>query len=132
MRTNLCLRGFLLAAVLAVLPGCGQRLNYETTVHLSDGDVQLVLVDPPRSEQNVTVTATSSSSPVDVYLVLDKDKEAAKQTLLDRRKPAAVLAGVAKTRDATLEATIPAKSGFAILLGGASKQSEVRVRVTGR
>jgi hypothetical protein len=130
MQTSFGVRGYLLVALLLVLPGC-QKLNYETTVQLGDGDVQLVLVDPPRSEQKVHITAASSGSPVDVYVVLDKDKEAAKQALLDGKKPAAVLVSETKTRDASLEATIPAKSGFAILLGGASKSSEVKVKVTG-
>ena len=62
----------------------------------------------------------------------EKDKEAAKQALLDRKKPAASFAGKVKTQEATLEATIPANTGFAILLGGASKNSQVKVKVTGR
>jgi hypothetical protein len=99
---------------------------------LEAGDVHLVLVDPPRREQQVRVTVTSSGSPVTVYIVLNKDKEAAKQALLDGKNPVGALDGKAKTQDATLEATIPANSGFAILLGGASKSSQVRVKVAGR
>jgi hypothetical protein len=101
-------------------------------VQLDAGEVQSLSVEPPKRDQKVSVTATSSSSPIDVYLVLDKDKEAGKQALLDGKKPAASLARKAKTQDATLEATIPANTGFAVLLGGAGKSSQVKIKVTGR
>jgi hypothetical protein len=132
MHMNLSPRACFLTAALLLLPGCGQKLNYETTVKLRAGEVQAQMVDAPRREQTVRVTATSSGSPIDAYLVLDKDKEAAKEALLDGKKPAAFLAGQTKTRDAILEATIPANSDFTIVLGGATKDSQVKVRATGR
>ena len=130
MRSIPCRRA-LLAVLLLAFPSC-QRLNYETAVDLSEGEVQSILVEAPKKEQKVSVTASSAGSPIDVYVVLDKDKEAGKQALLDRKKPASSLASKVKTREATLEATIPANTGFAILLGGASKSNHVTVKVTGR
>jgi hypothetical protein len=118
-------------ALLLALPGCG-RLGYETTVQLGAGEVQALSIDAPRSEQKVSVAVTSSGSPVDVYAVVEKDKEAAKEALLDRRKPAAFLAGQAKTQDATVEATVPGHTAFVILVGGASKPTQVHVKVMGR
>ncbi|SRR6266404_876944 len=132
MRTIRGLRCSLLAILLLVLPGCGQKLDYETAVELDEGQVQLIFIDPPKKEQKVSVTVTSSGSPIDVYVVLDKDKEAGKQALLDRKKPTGSLASKTKTQNATLEATIPANTGFAILLGGANKNSRVTAKVTGR
>jgi hypothetical protein len=132
MPTILRLRGCLLAALFLALSGCGQRLNYETTVQLGDGEVQSLSIEPPKTEQKVSVVVTSPASPIDAYIVLDKDKEAAKQALLDRKKPAESLAGKAKTQDATLEATIPANTAFAVLLGGANKSSQVKIKVSGR
>jgi hypothetical protein len=132
MQTILRLRRPLLAALLLVVAGCGQKLNYDTTVQLGDGEVQSLSIEPPKREQKVSVTVTSSGSPIDVYIVLDKDKEAAKQALLDRKKPAEALASKVKTQDATLEATIAANTGFAVLLGGANKNAQVKVKVTGR
>jgi hypothetical protein len=132
MRNMLCLRRSLLAIVLLALPGCGQKLDYETTVDLDEGQVQSIAIDAPKREQKVSVTVTSSGSPIDVYVALDKDKEAGKQALLDRQKPAQSLAHKVKTQEANLEATIPANTGFAILLGGANKNSRVSVKVTGR
>jgi hypothetical protein len=118
--------------LILALAGCGQRLDYESTVQLDAGEVQSLGVDPPRREQRVSVTVTSTSVPVDVYVVLEKDKESGKQALLDVKKPAESLASKTKTQQATLEATIPAKTGFAILLGGATKSSQVKVKVIGR
>jgi hypothetical protein len=132
MRTIRSLRRTLFALLLLVLPGCGQKLNYETTVDLDEGQVQSILIDAPKSEQKVTVTVNSAGAPIDAYIVLDKDKEAGKQALLNRQKPPQSLAGKVKTQDATLEATVPANTGFALLVGGASKNSRVSVKVTGR
>lgn len=132
MQTLRCLRRSLLTLVLLVLAGCGQRLDYETTVDLDEGQVQSLSIDAPKREQKASVTATSSTAPINVYVVLDKNKEAAKQALLDRRQPAEALARQVKTQDATLEATIPANTRFAVLLGGASKHTQVKVKITGR
>ena len=132
MQTLRTLRCCLLAVFFLALPGCGQKLDYETTVQLEAGDVQLLSIDPPKQEQKVTVTVSSSGSPISVYVVSGKDKEAAKQALLDLKKPAGALASNAKTQEATLEATVPANTGFGVLLGGASKSSQVKVKVTGR
>jgi hypothetical protein len=131
MRTVFCGLSFL-AILLVALPGCGQRLNYDTTVDLREAEVQSLTVDAPKKEQKVTITVSSAGSPIDVYVVLDKDKEAGKQALLDYKKPTGSLAGKTKTQDATLEATIPAKTEFAVLLGGANKSTRVTVKVSGR
>lgn len=132
MRGNLRLRSSLLASIVLALPGCGQKLYHETTVQLSAGEVQLLLIDAPRRDQKISVTVTSSGSPIDVYVVLAKDKEAGKEALLNGKKPTESLAGKVKTQDATLEANIPANTEFAVLLGGASKSSQVKMKVTGR
>jgi hypothetical protein len=130
MRKIVSLRGCLFLAVLLTLPGCG-RLNYETTVPLGAGEIQALRIDAPRREQKVSVTVTSAGSPVDVYVILEKDKAAAEEALLDRKKPAASLAGTMKVQEATLQATIPANTAFVVLLGGANKPSQVKVKVTG-
>jgi hypothetical protein len=131
MPSTSILRRFLLAASLLAVPGCGQKLYHENTVQLGAGEVQLILIDAPKREQRVSLTVSSGGSPVDVYVVAEKDKEAAKEAVLDGKKPSASLAGKVKVQDATLEATIPANTAFAILLGGASKSSTVKVKVTG-
>ncbi len=121
-----------LGIALLLLAGCGQKLNYESTLQLEVGDVQAIAIDPPVKEQKVTVTVTSTASPVDVYLVFAKDKESGKRALLDRKPPAEPLAAKAKTTDAVLEATIPAGSGFVVLLGLANKSTSVKLKVSGQ
>jgi hypothetical protein len=120
-----------LPVLLAVtLVGC-QRIDYRRTIDVDAGDVQAIVIDPPRSEQKVTVTATSSSCPVSVYLVLERDQSQARQTMMDYKAPTGALAGQEKTQDATLEATIPAKNGFAVLIGGATRSTQVNLHVKG-
>src|SRR5438128_4535389 len=101
MRRTLSLRRGLLAGLLLIASGCGQKLDYETTLQLGDGEVQTLSIDAPKRPQRVRVSATSSGSPIDFYVVLEKDKEAAKQALLDRKKPTHPLVGIAKTQEAT-------------------------------
>ncbi len=126
VRRSLC---FLASAVL--LAGC-QKLDYEQTLKMEAGDVKSFPVDPPRSEQKVTVTVTSTIAPVNVYLVLEKDQEAALKALDHYQKPVNPLASQEKTQDATLEATVPAKTGYVVLLAGATKDTEVKIKITGR
>jgi hypothetical protein len=126
------LRRYLLIILLLPMAGCGQKLDYETTLLVGDGEVQTLSIDPPKRAQKVSVTATSSGSPVSVYVVLEKDKESAKQALLDGKKPAQALIGTAKTKDATLEANVPAQTAAVVLVGGARKSSEVKVKISGR
>src|SRR6266851_10501588 len=132
MRRIRSLRRCLLASLLLIVPGCGQKLDYETSLQLGEGEVQALSIDAPTRAQKVSVRATSSGSPIDFYVVLEKDKEAGKQALLDRKKAPQAVVGIAKTQEATLEAMVPVKTGFVILLGGASKSSQVKVKVTGR
>jgi hypothetical protein len=111
--------------------GC-QKLDYEKTVNLGAGEVQAISIGPPTREQKITVVASSTGSTLNVCLVLEKDVEAAKQAMLDGKAPKEPLASKEKAQEATLEATVPAKTGYAIVLGGASKSCEVKVKVTGR
>jgi hypothetical protein len=119
------------AVVVLMVAGC-QKIDYKRTIDVEAGDVQATMFDPPRSEQKVTVTATSSSCRVNLYLVLERDQSQARQTMMDYKSPSGALAGQEKTQDATLEATVPAKQGFAVLIGGASKSTQVQLRVKGR
>jgi hypothetical protein len=124
-------RGHLLAAVgLAslVMAGC-QRINQERTIHLESGDVQAIIVDPPSNEQKIMVKITSGS-PIDAYVVLERDLQTAKQALLDSRSVKTALASKQKDQNPTLEATIPSRNGFAILLAGARKSTEAKVKIT--
>jgi hypothetical protein len=122
---------FALFASVFFLAGC-QRLDYEKTFAMEAGDVQMCPVDAPRSEQKVMVTVTSTATPVDVYVVLEKDQEDAVKAIHDYKKPANPLASAAKTTKAELETTVPAKTPYVVILSGAVKSTEVTLKITGR
>jgi len=122
-----------LLALLGLAAGC-QRLDVDRTIKLAPGDVQDILIDAPRSQQSIKVDVNASGAPVDVYVLLEAERQAVKENLLINKRPdpAKLLASQQKVTTATLEAAVPARNDFAILLAGASKPAEVKVKVTGR
>ena len=110
--------------------GC-QRLNHERTIDLNEGDVREIVIDGPRGEQLVTVSV-NADSPVDVYVVLEGDLEKTRNTLMNQKTPTGELACKRAVRNDSLEATIPARSNFAVLLSGARKRTDVKLKIMGR
>jgi hypothetical protein len=120
-----------LALSLLGAVGC-QRLNEERDLRVTAGDVKLVSIDGPRSEQKVKVEVTSSA-PVDVYVVLCSEPGAEDKLLENRRPdPSQVLASQQQVETASLDATVPAKNKFCIVFKGAKKAADVKLKVTGR
>jgi hypothetical protein len=117
----------LLVVTLAVTVGC-QRLNVKRSIHVNPGDVQDMIIDGPRSQQKINV-GIASTAPIDVYIILSAEEQAVKSKLLAGQKPdeSKVLDKALKVDNATLQATIPAKSEFRILLTGAKKAADVEV-----
>src|SRR4051794_19039333 len=99
------------------LTGC-QKLSYEKTLTLTSGEVQAFPIDAPRSQQKVTVSVTATGSPVNVHVVLESDHAAVMEALTNSKKvdPAKVLASKEKMDSGTVEATVPAKKGFSVLV----------------
>jgi hypothetical protein len=131
-------RQVLLGALLVLLPfldaGCmRQSFSYGKSVWVDPADAyQEVIVEAPTSSQNVTVEISSDTVPVNVYLVLAKDEQAAQQSLSAGKAPANVLDQKQKVQTATLSATIPAQNGYMVLVsptGG--KKTMVQVKITG-
>lgn len=119
-----------LLAVLLLTGGC-QPLKYEKSLTVDAGDIQTLTFDPPRYEQKLKVQVSSPGSPVSVYLVRESEAQAVQQDLNFGKAPASPLAGKDKAEEITLEATIPAKTGFALVIHS-KKKAEVKVNVTGR
>jgi hypothetical protein len=122
-----------MALVLVLSAGC-QKLNYDRSVSLASSEVQSILIDAPKRDQKVTVAIASPGVPINAYLVLEQNKDAVQEKLLNQKKPDAgkILASVEKSQDGTLEATVPGGSSFAVVIGGAAKNTQVQVKVTGR
>lgn len=119
-----------LLVVLALAAGC-QRLNYDKTITIDPGAPFTVNWDPPRYDQKLTVTVTSPGRPVSAYLVKESDQEAATKALQEGKKPPAALASQENAEEINLSATIPAKTGFTLVLVS-NRKAEVRVKVVGR
>jgi hypothetical protein len=129
MRRTSSWHAYLVGIAILVLPGC-QRLHYQTNFKLNKGDFETCSVLPPRTAQEVTVTITSPGSPVEAYVVLEKDREAAQKAVHNDLEPANALAK-GRGEELTLSVSIPAKSGFSILVGGASKPCKGQIKATG-
>lgn len=122
----------LVVGSLLLTGGC-QRVHQERTAQVEPGNVYVLTVDAPRSDQQVTVTAASPGVPINVYLVLEKDVEEARQALDRDKKPARPLAAQEKTESATLQATVPAQNGYAVVLtSAAGKKAEVKLHLAGK
>jgi hypothetical protein len=114
------------------LAGCNRPLHFDRTLSMGPGDVKSFSVDPPRREQKVTVSFKSTETPVDVYVLLDKDLEAASNAIQNFKAPQGVLASKMKSRDGSVEATIPAKTAFGVIVAGSNKDTSVDVKIAGK
>ena len=130
MKARLCLVLFL-SAMPPLLTGC-QRLNDERTVSVSLGDPYSIEYSAPRYEQKVTIQVSSPGAPVSAYLVAEPDRQAAQLLLNQKKTPEKSLAGKEKAEEFTLEATVPAKTAFVLLIRADKKEAQVRVKATGR
>src|SRR5205823_1866650 len=116
----------------ASVAGC-QRLNHEGTYPIDPGIVQAVEITPPAGEQKVTVDVQASPGSIDVYVVLADNVAAVKEKLLNYKKPDASELKVSKEKmeSGTLETTIPSGKAFAVILAGAKKKTEVKLKIKG-
>jgi hypothetical protein len=123
-----------LAGCLVLAAGCKQRVNEERTLSLEPGVTKPLQIDAPARDQQVTVTVASPGAPVSAYLVLEKNRAATEDALVAGKKPGAnILAGSEKAEQATLEATVPAKEAYAVVVSNSSgKPAQVKVTIKGQ
>jgi hypothetical protein len=128
------LPAILLLLAALVLPGCNRAVSFEKSVSLTGGEgFQEFTIDPPPHDQKVTVTISGAIAPVNVYLVLEKDLAAAQDSLRKEKSPTNVLERKENVQDATLEATVPAKSSYTVLLAPAGgKNAQLTLKIKGR
>jgi hypothetical protein len=123
----------LLAWAALLLTGCASRLNDNRTVTIEPQSTHEVIYSAPKQDQKVTIEVSSQGVPVNAYLVLEKEKGAAKSALDANRAPEKPLAMKEKFQTGTLEATVPAGAEFVLLLTADSgKGAQVNVKATGR
>lgn len=125
------------ALILTIATGC-QKLNYEQSFQLTMGEVREVEFTAPTFSQKVTAVITPSKGPVSAYLAKKENGEAIRK-VLDRvgQEPDAsqVLASKKASEKAepiTLEATVPGKTPYILLLRAGKASTDVRVSLKGR
>ena len=114
---------------MIVCAGC-QKISVEKTVTMDVGDMKgAALIDGPKSEQKIKVEFTSSECPVNVFVVVGKDSNKILDELFKAAPKADIRAKSEKAKEGTLDATIPANEDYGVYLSGASKKTEVKVKI---
>lgn len=67
--------------------GCGTKLNDTRTVQVEPAEEKLIIADPAYRDQSVTVTWNANETPINIYLFLEKDQEAASQRSRSAKLP---------------------------------------------
>ena len=124
-------RAALVAAIILVA-GCQSKLNVERTVDFDAGLDTYIDIDPPKYDQTLSITVTSDT-PIDVYVYLKKDKEAAQRdAMLGKKNSSVVLAGKEKVQSDTLEAKVPAKEPAVVMIRSSSKAGTAKLKIVGK
>lgn len=122
-----------MAILLCLLAAGVPQIDLERTFELEAREVRSVVLNALSDAIKVKAMVQSAGSPVNVYLVLEKDREAALEKVLKGERPDKLLAHKEKVEEATLEAAIPAKSGFVIVFTTATdKKATVKIAVKGK
>lgn len=124
MRRVLCL-------LLLVLAGCGQPLDVRKDLTLEIGEVHCVFIDAPSREQKVVVSVTSDVE-VDAWIVKGQDEAAINKQMNLGQKPTDALSGKQKITSEKIDATIPARTAYTIVVGNSTKNAKVNVKITGK
>jgi hypothetical protein len=124
---------FIVFGLAIAVPGCRKVLNEEKSFDLKPGNENDFAVDAVKKEQKIKVEVTSPGVPLNVFVFLKKDEQAAKMDISAGKKTDNVLASERKTENATLEATIPANCEAVIQIRNVStdnKTANVKLKIT--
>jgi hypothetical protein len=134
-RRSIALCVSLFAALLMTLPGCASRVNFEKSLALEPMEIKTYTIDAPRGAQKIRIEV-DSKEPIDVDVAFESDAERF-QTYLERGRtshankdgPPPVLASKQNVTQHSLEATVPAGKAFSVLISGAKKKTDVKLKV---
>jgi hypothetical protein len=126
-------RLFYLSFLLPVLAGGCQPINVESNYTIPEGGSQSAAFTAPRYTQKIKVTVTPQDGPVSAYIVKDPDGKFGDSAPLSKPPAELIIAkrDAERTEEYTIDATIPAKTPYAILLY-AKRKTDVKLKVTGR
>jgi hypothetical protein len=98
----------------------------EKTYRSDPGDVNTLIIDGPKRDQDVTINFTSTG-PIDIYLAREKDINEALETIA---APKVFLAKSENQKKGTLTAKVPAQSAYGVaILNARNRGTEVTVKV---
>jgi hypothetical protein len=115
---------------VVVLAGCS-KIHEQRSFTLEPHGGNTLSISAPVSEQKVKVSVTADQ-PVDVWILLEKDVPAGNKDFFDpdAKMKSGILASERKTREATLQATIPDKEGYQVYVNNpGDKAANVTVKV---
>jgi hypothetical protein len=121
--------GFVLVCLLTAA-GCRSRVNHEWNAQLDVGDVKSVSLNAPAANTKIRVEINATGAPVNAWVMLERDSQAAQDRLLNFQKPEKVLGGKEKVQQEVIEVTIPEKTGFTVMLGSTGKAAQATVKIT--
>ncbi len=122
----------IIACMALTLTGCNKALNHQKTITVGPGEIKSFSVDAPRQNQKVTVAFKSSNTPVDVFIVLEKDFDIATKIIQSDQKAGPFLNKLEKSKEGSISADIPAKAEFGVIVAGAVKDTSVEVKLTSK
>src|SRR3954465_15435364 len=118
------LRAIPLLAIFA-LAGCS-KLHDQRTFTLGIGESNSIKISPPVSEQKLKITL-ASDQPVNIWVVLEKDVPGGANDFDPTAMKTGVLASSKNAKDASLDATIPAKEAYRIFVNGVNQKASITV-----
>jgi hypothetical protein len=126
----------LVAGVLLLAGGC-QKVTLDKEITLKPEEMPKFLFDAPAYQQKVTVTITPKDAGVSAYLFKDSNTDAVEKALNADKEPAAdlLLASQVGKKDPepyTIEATVPAKTAYTLLVRAAAKTTGVKIKLVGK
>jgi hypothetical protein len=117
--------------MLILVTGCKAKLNSESTVELTSGDMKSTIIDAISKAQDVMVSAKASGGKFNVYVFLAKDKADVEKAVERSKVSDKVIAHKLDTSEADLKANIPANSEAVVLLTSVdAKKVEVKLKLT--
>jgi hypothetical protein len=134
MRIRLQALSALLFVVL-VAAGCQKLSNpalVDETISVPSLESKSKIIAGPKKDQKVSITAQSAEGNFDLYVVFESDAQRVMDELSEPRPVTGnVLGKKTKTKDVSLDVSIPAGSGFAVIvLNSGPKEVSIKMKVT--
>jgi hypothetical protein len=121
-------RLFCLAA-LACAIGCTPRLDLNETIPIAPGSAQQRILPAVRQAQKIKIDVQATGSPVDVFVYLEKNKDAAQKEIYANGGPN-LLAAKKKIDSAQFEVSIPPAESTVIDIMPGLKKATVVLKAT--